>query len=101
MTNIEFKSRHERKHGRKLEKRGDNETTMTSAGSRQSGQLLPNDTRNRTAERTCTQKFTILTMEKQDQANDSMWWYTHVGQYIKLTEDINLSTMTNSKEILP
>ena len=29
-----------------------------------------------------------------------MWWRKFV-QYIKMTNDIDLSTMTNSKEILP
>ena len=47
---------------------------MTSAGTRQSGQLLSNNTMSRTADRTCTQKLTIPTLEKQDQANASMWW---------------------------
>ena len=78
----------------------DGENTETSAGTRQSGQLLPNDTMNRTADRTCTQKLTILTLEKQEQANASIGWSKFV-QYIKVTKDIDLSTMTNSKEILP
>ena len=55
---------------------------------------------NWTADRTCTQKLTIPTLEKQDQANASMWWRKFV-QYIKMTKDIDLSTMTNNKEILP
>ena len=76
------------------------ENKQTSAGSQQGGQLLPNDTMNRTVDRTCTQKFTIPTLEKKDQANASMWWRKFV-QYIKMTKDIDLSTMTNSKEILP
>ena len=71
-----------------------------SAGPRQCGQLLPNDTMNRTADRTCTQKLTNPTLEKQDQTNASMWWKKFV-QNIKLTKDIDLSTITNSKEILP
>ena len=62
--------------------------------------MLANDTMNRTVDRTCTQKLTIPTLEKQDQANASMWWRKYV-QYIKMTKDIDLSTMTNSKEILP
>ena len=78
----------------------DGENTETSAGTLQSGQLLPNDKMNRTADRTCTQKLTITTLEKQDQANASMWWRKLV-QYIKMTKDIDLSTMTNNKEILP
>ena len=55
---------------------------------------------NRTAERTCTQKLTIPTLEKQDYTSANLWWRKFV-QYIKMTKDIDLSTMTNSKEILP
>ena len=73
---------------------------MTSTGTRQCGQLLPNDTMNRTADRTCTQKFTITTLETPDQVNASMWWRKFV-LYIKMTKDNDLSTMTNSREILP
>ena len=43
--------------------------TMTSAEPRSSGQLLRNYTLNRTADRTCTLKLTIPTLEKQDQTN--------------------------------
>ena len=82
------------------ENTGDGENTQTSTGTQRDGQMLPNDTMNRTADRTCTQKLTIPMLEKQDQANASMWWRNFV-QYIKMTEDIDLSTMTNSKEILP
>ena len=71
-----------------------------SAGPRPDGQLLPNDTMNRTADRARTQKLTIPTLEKQDQTNASMWWRKSV-QYIKMTKDKDLSTMTRSKEILP
>ena len=78
----------------------DGENTEMSAGTRQSGQLLPNDTMNRTADRTCAQKLTIPTIEKQDQATARMWRKKFV-QYIKSTKDIDLSTMTNSKEIVP
>ena len=60
----------------------------------------PNETMNRTVERTCTQKLTIPTLEKQDCTSANMWWRKFV-QYIKMTKDIDLSTMTNSKEILP
>ena len=71
-----------------------------STGTQQGGQILPNETMNRTVDRTCTQKLTIPTLEKQDQANASMWWRKFV-QYIKMTKEIDLSIMTNSKEILP
>ena len=82
------------------EKTRDGENTQMSAGPRQDGQLLQNDTMNRTADRTCTQKLTIPALEKQDQTNASMWWRKFV-QFIKTTKDIDLSTMTNSKKILP
>ena len=55
---------------------------------------------NRTAERTCTQKLTIPTLEKQDYTSANMCWRKFV-QYIKTTKEIDLSTMTNNKEILP
>ena len=35
-------------------------------------QQLPNDTLNRTNERTCIQKLTIPTLEKQDKTNANM-----------------------------
>ena len=75
------------------------DTTMTSAESHSTGQLLPNDTMNRIAERTCAQKHTIPTLKKQDYTNAKMWWWKFV-QYIKMTKDLDLSTMTNTKEIL-
>ena len=76
------------------------DTILWSAGTRQSNQQLPNDTINRSADRTCIQKFTIPTLEKQDHTNASIWWRKLV-QYIKMTKEIDLSTMTNSKETLP
>ena len=80
----------------------DGESTQMSTGTQQGGQILQNqnETMNRTVDRTCTRKLTIPTLEKQDQANTSMWW-RKFGQYIKMTKDIDLSTMTNSKELLP
>ena len=69
-------------------------------GSHAGEQSPPNETMNRTAERTCTQKLTIPTLEKQDYTNANLWWRKFV-QYIKMTKDLDLSTMTNSKEILP
>ena len=75
-------------------------TNMTSAESHLGEQLLPNDTMKRTAERTCTQKLTIPTLEKQDYTNANMWWRKFV-QYIKTTKDLDLSSMTNNNEILP
>ena len=72
----------------------------TATGSRAGEQPLPNETMNRTAERTCTQKLTIPTLEKQDYTSANLWW-RKFEQYIKMTKDLDLSTMTNSKEILP
>ena len=54
---------------------------------------------NRTAEQTSTQNLTIKTMEKQDYTNAKMWWWKFV-QNIIMTIDVDLSTMTNNKEIL-
>ena len=72
--------------------------TVTETHQRE--QPPPNDTMNRTTERTCTQKLTIPTLDKQDYTNANMWWRKFV-QYMKMTKDLDLSTMTNSKEILP
>ena len=41
------------------ENTGDGENTQTSAGTQRDGQMLPNDTMNRTVDRTCTQKLTF------------------------------------------
>ena len=57
-------------------------TNRTSAESHPGDQPLPNDTLNRTNERTCTQKLTIPTLEKQDYNNANMWWRKFV-QYVK------------------
>ena len=74
-------------------------TTMTT-GSWTSGQLLPEKKMNMTAYRTCTQNITIPTLEKQDPSNESLRWRTF-GQYVKMTKDVDLSTMTNTKEMQP
>ena len=76
------------------------ENTSTSAITHTSGHLLTNETMNRTADRTCTQKLTIPTLEKQDYTSAKMWWRKFV-QYIKMTKEIDLSIMTNNMEILP
>ena len=78
----------------------DGESTEMSTGTQQGGQKLPNEKMNRTVDRTCTQKITIPTLEKQDQANASMWW-RKIVQYIKMTKEVDMSILTNSKEILP
>ena len=54
----------------------------------------------RAGERTCTQKLSIPSLEKHDSSSVNPWWRKFV-QYTKMTKDIDLSTMTNSKEILP
>ena len=46
--------------------------TSTSAVTHTSGHLLTSETMNRTADRTCTQKLTIPTLEKQDYTNANM-----------------------------
>ena len=74
-------------------------TILSSSGTRQTNQTLPNDTMNRTADRTCTQKLTIPTLEKHDHTSANLWWRKLV-QYIKLTKENDLSTMTNNKKIL-
>ena len=73
-------------------------TNRTAAEPHPGYQSLPNDTLNRTNERTCTQKLTIPTMQVYINAN--MWWRKFV-QNIKMTKDLDLSKMTNNKEILP
>ena len=78
---------------------GNGNTLLSSSGTRQNNQTLPNDTMNRTADRTCTQKLTIPTLEEHDHTSANLWWRKFV-QYIKMTKEIDLSTMTNNKEIL-
>ena len=74
---------------------GDRNMTMTGL---QSGeQPPPNETMSRTVERTCTQKLTIPTLEKQDCTSANMWWRKFV-QYIKMMKDLDLSTMTNKQQ---
>ena len=63
-------------------------------------QCFPNNTTTRSAERTATQKLPIPILEKIDHISAKLWWIKFV-QYIKMTCDIDLSTMTNSKEIFP
>ena len=75
-------------------------TNRTSTEPHPNDQPLPNDTLNRISERTCTQKLTIPTLEKQGYINANMWWRKFV-QYIKMTKDLDFSKMTNNKEILP
>ena len=74
-------------------------TILSSSRTRQNNQTLPNDTMNRTADRTCTRKLTIPTLEKHDHTSANLWWRKFF-QYKKMTKEIDLWTMTNNKEIL-
>ena len=65
-----------------------------------SSQSIPNETTTRTGDRTCTQKLTIPSIEKDGNSSANLWWRKFV-QYIKMTKEIDLSQMTNSTEILP
>ena len=86
----------------------DSNNTSPLAGSQQnrtsdqstSSRSLPNDQTLRTGDRTCTQKLSIPSLEKHDSSSANRWWRKFV-QNIKMTKDIDLSIMTNSKEILP
>ena len=86
----------------------DSNNTSPLAGSQQSrttdqstsSRSLPNDHTLRTGDRTCTQKLSIPSLEKHDSSSANLWWRKFV-QYIKMTKDIDLSIMTNSKKILP
>ena len=59
-----------------------------------------NETSMRTSERTCTQKLSIPSLEKYDSTNANLWWRKFV-KYVKMTKEIDISPMVNSKEILP
>ena len=59
-----------------------------------------NETSMRTGERNCTQKLSIPSLEKYDSTNANLWWRKFV-QYVKMTKEIDISPMVNSKEILP
>ena len=75
---------------------GDQSHRMTERSP--SSQQTFNDTISRTAERNCTQKLTIHSLEKHDGSSANLCWRKFV-QYIKMKE-IDISTMVNSKEIL-
>ena len=66
-----------------------------------SGRQLPfNDTTSRVGERTCTQKLTIQSLGKYGNSSTNLWWRMFV-QNIKMTNEIDISTMVDSKENLP
>ena len=75
----------------------DEEGNITGQSNSQS---LPNNTTTRSVERTATQKLPIPIFEKNDHTSAKLWWRKFV-QYIKMTREIDLSKMTNSKKILP
>ena len=54
----------------------------------------------RKGDQMCTRKLTSSSLEKDDRSRAYLWWQTYL-QYFKMTEKINLSKMTNSREILP
>ena len=72
-----------------------NRTTDQSRSTRS----IPNETTMRAGERTCTQKLSIPSLEKHDSSSTNFWWRKFV-QYIKMTKNIDLSIITNSKEVL-
>ena len=65
-----------------------------------SSRSLPNNTTARSVERTTTQKLPIPILEKNDHTSAKLWWRKFI-QYIKMTRELDLSKMTNSKEVLP
>ena len=65
-----------------------------------SNRSLPNNTTIRSVERTTTQKLPIPILEKNDHTSAKLWWRKFI-QYIKMTRELDLSKMTNSKEVLP
>ena len=64
-----------------------------------SRQLLPEENAMRTGDRTCTQKLTIPSLEKHESSSANLWCQTSV-QYLKMTKNLDLSTMTNSTQFL-
>ena len=65
-----------------------------------SNSSIPNNTTTRSVERTTTQKLPIPILEKNDHTSAKLWWRKFT-QYIKMTREMDLSKMTNSKEVLP
>ena len=80
-----------------------NFTTMedepTNSKGETSSRSLPNNITTRSVERTTTQKLPIPILEKNDHTSAKLWWRKFT-QYIKMTRDLDLSKMTNSKEVL-
>ena len=75
---------------------GDQNNSTGETGNRS----LPNNTSARSVERTITQKLSIPILEKNDHTSAKLWWRKFT-QYIKMTREIDLSKMANSKEVLP
>ena len=61
---------------------------------------LPNKKTARSVERTTTQKLPIPILKKNDHTSAKLWWRKFT-QYIKMSRGIDLSKITNSKEVLP
>ena len=53
----------------------------------------------RATEWTCTQKLSIPILEKYDATSVKLWWRKSV-HYVKMTKEIDISEMVNSREIL-
>ena len=60
--------------------------------------LTTGEQQTRTFERSSPQRITIPQLEKLDTTSAKLWW-RRFTQYIKTTRDIDLSEMTNDKEI--
>ena len=73
------------------------ENTNETTGPR--GNMTANTT-IRSIEKTCTQKLSIPILEKYDPVSVKLWWRKFI-QYVKMTQDIDITTMVNSREILP
>ena len=73
------------------------ENTNETTGPR--GNMTANTT-IRSVERTCTQKLSIPILEKYDPLSVKLWWRKFI-QYVKMTKDLDITTMVNSREILP
>ena len=93
VSNLKLKAE-EKKRYKTMEDEDRNITGQTS------NQSIPNNTTTISVERTSTRKLSIPILEKNDHTNAKLSW-RKVVLYIKMTRDIDLSKMTNSKEILP
>ena len=65
-----------------------------------SNRSLPNNTTEKSVERTTTQNLPIPILEKNNHTSAKLWW-RQFTQYIKMTSERDISKMTNSKDMLP